>query len=325
MTNNLVIITDCDHPTVEIERKVLEELGFTVALEQCKTEDDVIEKCQGAVGLINQYAPLTKKVLSTLKECKVVVRYGVGVDNVDLDAASKVGIQVCNVPDYGVEEVSDHALGLIFSVIRKINLLSNNVKKNNWDFQISRPIPRLKDLTLGVVGLGRIGQATARKALGMGWNVIGCDPSERKGHGGIKIVSFEELIQMADIVSVHIPLTNKTHHLFNREVFAAMKKSAVIINTARGPIIDELSLVESIRNGDIAGAGIDVMEFEPPVPDHPLFEFDNVVLTPHAAWYSEESSFDLKRKAAEEVANVIQGNFPRNPVNVVPNLGDEAQ
>jgi len=317
MINNKIVITDCDHPSVQIERDILEQRGFTVVLEQCRTEEEVIEKCRDAAGLINQYAPLTGKVFRELASCKVIVRYGVGVDNVDLNAASEYGIQVCNVPDYGVEEVSDHALAMTLSLVRKINLLSNEVKRNNWDFQIARPIRRLKDLTFGVVGLGRIGQATARKAVGMGWRVIGCDHGEVNPANGVERVSFDELIAAADIISIHVPLTDETHHLFDRDVFRRMKSTAVLVNTARGPIVDEEALLEALRNGEIAGAAIDVMEHEPPMPDHPLFAFDNLIITPHAAWYSEESFRDLKRKAAEEAANVIQGGPPRYPVNTV--------
>ncbi|MBZ9535822.1 C-terminal binding protein [Cytobacillus oceanisediminis] len=319
MKNKLIVITDCDHPSVDIEKEVLEKQGFTVRLEQCYTEEDVIDKCQDAVGLINQYAPLTKRVLSSLPNCKVVVRYGVGVDNVDTKAAEECNVQICNVPDYGVEEVSDHALALLFSLTRKITLLSNSVKQNQWDFQISRPITRLKDLTLGVVGLGRIGYALANKAKGLGWNVIGFDNNIQDVEG-IEMVSFEELITKSDMISVHVPLNDATHHLFNIDVFKKMKSNAVIVNTARGPIIDEKALTEAISSGEITGAGIDVMENEPPIKDHPLFSFDNVLLTPHAAWYSEQASYDLKRKAAEEAANVVLGNKPKNPVNKIVGL-----
>lgn len=317
MINNKIVITDCDHPSVQIERDILEQRGFTVVLEQCRTEEDVIEKCRDAAGLINQYAPLTGKVFRELANCKVIVRYGVGVDNVDLEAASEYGIQVCNVPDYGVEEVSDHALAMTLALARKINLLSNEVKRNNWDFQIAQPIRRLKDLTFGIVGLGRIGRATARKAIGMGWRVIGCDRNEMAPMDGVEQVPFDELIAAADMISIHVPLTEDTHHLFNRDVFRRMKNTAVLVNTARGPIVDEEALLEALRSGEIAGAAIDVMEHEPPEKDHPLFAFDNLIITPHAAWYSEESCRDLKRKAAEEAANVILGGPPRYPVNAV--------
>jgi D-3-phosphoglycerate dehydrogenase len=317
MVNNKIVITDCDHPSVQIETDILERRGFEVVLEQCRTEEDVIEKCRDAVGLINQYAPLTGKVFRELANCKVIVRYGVGVDNVDLDAASAYGIQVCNVPDYGVEEVSDHALAMTLSLVRKINLLSNEVKRNNWDFQVAQPIRRLKELTFGVVGLGRIGRATARKALGMGWRVIGCDRNEAGPMEGVDQVAFDELIAEADMISIHVPLTDETHHLFNRDVFRRMKNTAVLVNTARGPIVDEGALLEALRNGEIAGAAIDVMENEPPLKDHPLFALDNVIITPHAAWYSEEAFRELKRKAAEEAANVILDGKPRYPVNAV--------
>jgi D-3-phosphoglycerate dehydrogenase / 2-oxoglutarate reductase len=315
MVKRKIVITDCDHPSIEIERKILEEKGFTVVLEQCLNEEDVIEKCKDAEGLINQYAPLTKKVLSALPKCKVIVRYGVGVDNIDLHAASTAGIQICNVPDYGVEEVSDHALALIFALTRKIPRLSNSVKQGVWDFQISQPIRRLKNLTLGVLGLGRIGTAIARKAVQMGWNVIGFDRNELRNVENVRKVTFEELIETADIISIHVPLSEETYHLFNREVFKKMKNTSVIVNTARGAIVDEQALIEALEKGEIAGAAIDVMEKEPPKKNHRLFSFDNVILTPHAAWYSEESFYDLKRKAAEEVANVLLGYSPRNPVN----------
>jgi D-3-phosphoglycerate dehydrogenase / 2-oxoglutarate reductase len=325
MQKNIIVITDCDHPSVQIEREVLEERGFIVRLEQCNTEEEVINKCHDAVGLINQYAPLTEKVLSSLPNCKIVVRYGVGVDNVDLNAASNVGIQVCNVPDYGVEEVSDHALALIFTLTRKINLLSNQVKNNNWDFQVAQPIRRLKKLKVGIVGLGRIGQKTAEKAIGMGWDVIGFDNNKQVEINGLKQVSFNELIETAEIISIHVPLTGDTHHLFNRVVFEKMKSTAVIVNTSRGSIIDENALGNSIRKGVIAGAAIDVMEEEPPIENHPLFEFDNVIVTPHAAWYSEEALHDLKQKAAEEVANVILGESPRCPVNQIHHVGSKVE
>lgn len=324
MSDKIIVITDCDHPSVDIERDVLEKQGFIVRLEQCRTEEDVIEKCQDAIGLINQYAPLTKKVLSSLPNCKMIVRYGVGVDNINLNAAVEAGIQVCNVPDYGIEEVSDHAIALIFNLVRKIQLLSNSVKKNQWDFQISRPIPRIKDLTLGVVGLGRIGSTTVRKALGLGWNVIGFDHKE-VSIPGLEQVSFNKLIEKADIISIHIPLDESTYHLFNQETFKKMKKSAFIINTARGPIIDQKALFEALKQGEISGAGIDVLEKEPPDINDPLFSLDNVILTPHSAWYSEQASYDLKRKAAEEVVNVIKGSEPRNPVNHLLSMGGKGR
>lgn len=314
MEKNQIVITDCDHPSIEVEKGILEYAGYSVMLEKCQSEEDVMERCQDASGIINQYAPLTRKVLSRLPSCKVIVRYGVGVDNVDIKAAEEFGITVCNVPDYGVEEVSDHALALLFTLTRKIELLSRRVKQNQWDVQISRPITRLKNLTLGIVGLGRIGTALGNKACGLGWNVIAYDRMDRI-MDGVNMVSFDELVATSDMISIHTPLEADTYHLFNELVFKRMKKTSVIVNTARGPIIDERALVQALTNGEISGAGIDVLEQEPPMADHPLFSFDNVTLTPHAAWYSEQASHDLKQKAAEEVVRVLSGFEPKNPVN----------
>lgn len=315
MSNNLVVITDCDHHSISIEENFLRENGFDVRLENCESEEQVISKCRNAVALLNQYAPITEKVLSNLPNCKVIVRYGVGVDNIDIEAASKYQIQICNVPDYGVEEVSDHALSLMFTLVRKINLLNSNTKKGNWDFRISRPILRMNTLKLGVVGMGRIGQALAKKATGIGLHVMGFDRNKQKQVKNVEQVTFDYLIRNSDIVSIHLPLEKSTYHLFNSEVFKIMKKNAIIINTARGSIINEQELAEAIKNKDISGAGIDVLEVEPPQEDNPLLKEDNVIITPHAAWYSEEAAAELKYKAAKEIANVVRNNNPIYPIN----------
>jgi D-3-phosphoglycerate dehydrogenase len=322
MTTKLVKITDCDHPSVEIEYKTLTQENYEVVLEQCKSEEDIIRRCKDAYGLINQYAPITRNVLAELKNCKVIARYGVGVDNIDLDAATEFGVQICNVPDYGVEEVSDHALALILNLVRKVNLLSNDVKKGNWDFQISRPIPRLNQLTLGVVGVGRIGSAVARKAQGLGWNVIGYDNKDEKVSGDFEIVDFETLLTKADIISIHTPLNKDTYHLINKETLNKMKDHVMIVNTARGPIIHESALVDALQSGKVSGVALDVLEEEPPVKDHPLLQFENAILTPHSAWYSEQSAYELKRKAAEEVKRFLNGEEVNYPVNTINNRGE---
>ncbi|HET7626797.1 MAG TPA: C-terminal binding protein [Bacillales bacterium] len=317
MPKRLIKITDCDHPSVDIEKDVLRRQNIEVELEQCLTEEDVIRKCKDAQGLINQYAPITRKVLAELKELKFVVRYGVGVDNVDVEAATEFAVQICNVPDYGVQEVSDHALALLFNLIRKVSLLSEDVKKGNWDFQVSRPIRRTSELTLGVIGLGRIGYNVAKKASVMGWNVIGVDHKDYSDDPYVRQVDFATLLKEADMITIHVPLTEETKHMFRRETFKQMKDGSIIVNTARGPIIEETALIEAIRSGKLAGAGLDVLENEPPEADHPLFAYDNVILTPHSAWYAEESAYDLKRKAAEEAARLIEGEPIRYPVNRV--------
>ncbi len=316
MAEKIIAITDCDHPTVDIEKKIISENGFQAVVHQCKSEGDVLKHCQDADGIIVQYAPITRRVLASLPKCKVIANYGVGFDNIDVTAATDLGIQVCNVPDYGYEEVSDHALGLILNVSRKIDLLSTHAKNNIWDFRIARPIRRLKDQTLGVLGLGGIGLTLARKAQALGWHVIGHSRKAKRGTG-IKTVSFEQLLALSDILSIHLPLNQDTYHLFNKELFRKMKKGALLINTSRGAIINEDDLVEALKTNQIGGAGLDVMEKEPPQENHPLYSFDNVVITPHSAFYSEESLAELKQKAAEEACAYLLNKQIRYPVNTI--------
>lgn len=319
MTKYIVKITDCDHPSVEIEKTVTDTISAMMSRHQCRTEEDLIRECRDADALINQYAPLTRQVLSQLKNCKVIVRYGVGVNNVDLEAASEYGIQVCNVPDYGIDEVSDHALALMYTLTRKTLLLANAVRKGEWDFSISRPILRLRKQVVGVVGLGRIGSAFAKKAYGAGFKVIGFDQKRtiREDMSFMESVSFEELLQQSDIISIHCPLTEQTKNMFGEKELRSMKNSAYLINTARGGIIDEVALDQALREGWIAGAALDVLELEPPRPDHPLLQHDTFIATPHVAWYSEQAFDELKRKAAEEAVRVLTGQEPLNRVNPI--------
>ncbi|MFM1651690.1 C-terminal binding protein [Brevibacillus sp. B_LB10_24] len=317
MNNFTIGITDCDHPSVEIERHVIDGASGQMVLHQCKTEADVIRECWDADGLLNQYAPLTRNVLSQLPRCKVIVRYGVGVNNVDIQAATDYGIQICNVPDYGVDEVSDHALALLYTLARKTLLLGNAVRRGEWEFSISRPILRLRGQTVGVVGLGRIGRAFAEKAHGAGFKVIGCDHREDlpDPQPFVERVSFAALLERSDFVSIHCPLTEATKYLFAESQLRAMKPSAYLINTARGSIVHEGALDRALTEGWIAGAALDVMELEPPAPDNPLVKHESCILTPHVAWYSEQAFDELKRKAAEEAIRVLSGQEPRYPVN----------
>ncbi|KAB2329555.1 C-terminal binding protein [Cytobacillus depressus] len=312
-------ITDCDHPSVEIEQNIINKSSGRMVLHQCKTEEDVIRECSEADGLLNQYAPLTRNVLSQLPRCKVIVRYGVGINNIDLDAASDYGIQVCNVPDYGVDEVSDHALALLYTLARKTLLLGNSVRKGEWEFSISRPILRLRDQVVGVVGLGRIGSAFAKKAHGAGFKVIGYDQGRNRSESlpFVERVSFEQLLELSDIISVHCPLTNETKNLFGEKELLSMKSSAFIINTARGSIINEVALNQALEKGWIAGAALDVMEVEPPNPNNPLLQRENCIITPHVAWYSEQAFDELKRKAAEEAVRFLKRQEIYYPMNLV--------
>lgn len=315
-----VIITDCDHKNIDIEAHVLERAGIEFKLLQCHTEGDLISKCKGAEIFINQYAPVTDKVMESLPELRMVVRYGVGVDNVDVAAATRRGIQVCNVPDYGTNEVADQAMAFMFALLRKTILMNSYTKTRGWDYTKAIPIRRLGSLTVGVVGIGRIGRNFARKARAMGCRVIGCDPfyrpSETDGTDFIAAVDFDTLLRESDVISIHCPLDN-ARNLFDAAVFDKMKTGAVLINTARGGIINENDLDLALISGKLAGAAMDCMENEPVAPGHPLFRHENFIVTPHMSWYSEEACQDLKRKAAEEAVRFFMSGTVKYPVNKV--------
>lgn len=318
MSQFKVVVTDYEYSTFAPEEAVLDQLGIKLTFEQCKTEDDVIAACKDADALINQYAPITRKVIEQLDNCKVISRYGVGFNTIDVDAATEKGIIVGNVTDYCMDEVSNHAMALLLGQARKVTLLNNAVKDGNWDFKVAVPIYRLKGQTLGLVGFGNIPQTVARKAKAFDLNVIAYDPfvtPETAAAHGVELVSLEELCERSDYVSVHVPLNAHTEKMISRKEFAMMKKEAFIINTARGPIIDEQALIEALQAGEIAGAGLDVLETEPIAADNPLLTMDNVILNPHSAFYSVEAETELKRKTAENVFDVLSGYYPTYLVN----------
>lgn len=314
-----VYVADYEYESLENEKNEISKIDADFVAIQCKTEEDVINKAKDADALFVQYAPITDKVFENLKSLKVIVRYGVGVDCVDLDSATKHNVYVCNVPDYGMDEVSTATVALILASLRKIQLLSSSVRENVWDFKISKPIHRPSTLTLGIAGFGRIPKEVARKAKAFGFNIIAYDPfvtEEVIKECGASKVDLDTLIKDSDIVTIHIPLVKDTYHLFNKETFLKMKKGSYIINTSRGPLIDEEALIYALDNGIIAGAALDVCEVEPIKINNKLKEYDNVIITPHVAWYSEEAQVDLQRKAGEEIVRVLSGEKPLNCVNI---------
>lgn len=313
-----IVITDCDHDSIDVEQDVVGQAGGDLLLEQATTEDAVIAGCQGAEALIVQYAPITARVLDGLPTVRAVVRYGVGVDTIDLDAATARGVVVMNVPDYGTEEVAEHAVSLAMSVLRGITQLDRRVRAGAWDLETIAPVPRVSRSTFGIIGLGAIGRKTAQLAHGLGFNVIGYDPYVDAGADlgtHIEVVGLDRVQAEADVISLHIPLTDETHHIVDAEFLKALKASAILVNTCRGGVVDTQALATALAEGQIHGAGLDVYEAEPLEADSPLRTLDNVVLTPHAAWYSGPAYIDLKRKAAEHVVDYLQGRDPRNVVN----------
>jgi len=310
-----VVITDCNHPSIEIERKMLSEINAELILSNCNTEEDIIKVAKDADGIINQRVPITRRVITLLNKCKVIVRYGVGVDNIDVKAATECGIIVSNVPDYCVDEVSTHAIALILNCARGISLLDRKIREEEWGFTLAKPLFRTQGKTLGIYGLGRIGSAVAKKSMGFGLKIIAYDPYVSKVNNRIKMVDFPQLLSESDFISINASLTDETWHAFKENELKAMKKTAYLINTARGSIVDERVLYKALREGWIAGAGLDVLEKEPPDWDNPLLKLDNVVFTPHSAFYSEESYIELKTKVAEAVISVLSGRLPKSIMN----------
>ncbi len=310
-----VFVTDCDHGSVAIEQRIVETAGLGLELRQCRTEAEVASVCRDAAGLIVQYAPITRTVLAALPHCRVVVRYGVGTDTVDVDAATEHGVAVCNVPDYGVEEVSDHALALLLALGRRIVTLDRAVRGGDWSLASSPDVRRLRGRVLGLVGLGRIGRAVARKALALGFEVVAHDPVAAPPEPGVTNVGLDELLARSDFVSLHAPLVPATRHLFDDAAFRRMKPGAFLINTARGGLVDTDALTRALADGRLAGAGIDVLEHEPIAPGHPLLDQPNCLLTPHAGWFSQDAFAELKTKAAEEAVAVLTGAAPRYCLN----------
>jgi len=310
-----IVITDCDHPSIEFEKEVFRQADVDLILENCKTEDDVITVASDVDGIINQYAPMTKKVIQVLSKCKVIARYGVGVDNIDIEAATKKNIIVANVPDYCIDEVSTHTMSLILACARSLTILDRKVRERKWDFTVAKPLFRTEGQTVGLFGLGRIARKVAQKALGFGFKVITYDPYVSESGEDIKLVDLDYLLANSDFLSIHAPLTKETRHLFGENKLHKMKKTAFLINTSRGPLIDEKALYKALKEKWIAGAALDVMEKEPPDWNNPLLKLENIIITPHISFYSEESYRELKIKVAESVVSVLKGKQPRSTVN----------
>jgi D-3-phosphoglycerate dehydrogenase len=314
-----VVVTDWEYADLRYEEEVLRHDQIEFIPAQCRTEEEVIAVCRDADALINQYTPISGTVIAALENCKVITRYGVGIDTIDLEAATEKGICVANVPDYCKDEVADHALALLLGLTRKVTLANHDVKNGKWDFKVTKPIYRLRGRVLGLVGFGMIPQSLTEKVKPLGLQVIAYDPyvpEEAAKEKGVKLVTLDELCKQSDIISVHAPLTKSTRGMIGIGQFRLMKKEAIIINTSRGPVIDENALIEALSDGLIAGAALDVLEKEPIRPNHPLLSMENVILTPHVAWYSEESAAELRFKAAAGVADVLlYGEYPKYLVN----------
>ncbi len=313
-----ILITDCDHDSIAVEQEVAAAAGIELVLAQCHTEDEVITAAADFDGIVVQYAPITARVMDALPQLKAIGRYGVGVDTLDIEAATARGIVVSNVPDYGTEDVSDHAICLAATLARGITRLDRELRAGSFSLESVKPLRRIRGRVFGVIGLGLIGAATGRKAKGLGYTVIGSDPARETGtrtEDGIEVLTMEQVLEQADAISLHVPLNSHTHHLVNDDFLAKVKDGAVLINTCRGGVVECAAVVRALRSGKLYGAGLDVFEEEPLPVDSDLLTEPNAVLTPHAAWYSEESYTELKSRALQNVIDVCAGKEPRNIYN----------
>lgn len=302
------VITDWNFKNIEVEKKIFSEAGIELLDFQCTSEDQVCKIVEEADVVIAQWAPVKAKAIASMKNCRGIVRYGIGLDNIDLIAAKEKGIPVKNIPDYCLDEVADHTLALLLSVQRQIHTVSHRVKQGEWKIVPPQPLPSLRSSTLGLIGLGRISQRVAERARAFKMNVIAYDPFASDSvfeSLSIKKVELAELFKVSDIISLHCPLTKETHHLIQKTTLAQMKPTAIVINASRGGLIASEDLDEALRLKVISGAGLDVAEEEPLPIDHPLVKNPLCIVTSHVAWYSAESIGELQRLAAMEGVKLL--------------------
>ena len=313
----LVVVTDSPFPSLDPAKKALEEANAEVVQAPSSSEEDIIKAAENADAILVTYAKLNENILRSLKNCKAIGRFGIGVDNIDLKVAGELGISVNYVPDYCLDEVSDQAMAMIISMARKIPQSNKLVQSGRWEMPAVVPMYRLRGKTVGLIGFGNIPRLMTPKAQAFGFNVIASDPYAPKElfeKHGVESVSMDELYERSDFISVHAPLLPETKGLVNKDAFKKMKDTAIIVNTARGPLINEKDLIEALDKNEIGGAGLDVVETEPLPENSPLIGRDNVILAPHTAFYSVEALEELQTKAASDVARVLNGEEPVYPI-----------
>ena len=319
-----VVITDYDFGDVDVEKAILEAAGAEVIALQAKSQEDLFDVAPDCAAMINQYARVGKETILRMQSCEVIARYGVGVDIVDVDTATKRGILVTNVQDYCTEEVADHAIALWLTLARKLPEYDRATHAGVWQWQSGKPVYRLRGRTMGVVSLGKIGQAIAARAQAFGVKLIAYDPflpTQVAAKLDVELVGKSELIARSDYILMQAPMTSDTHHFLSDAEFAAMKPGAILVNTGRGPTVDNAALYRALTDGTLAAAGLDDPEEEPAKraswtpDDNSLFTLPNVLVTPHAAYYSEESIRAARVTAATQVAKVLTGQTPDYTVN----------
>lgn len=318
MGKGKLVMVNVDYPDHHIEEELAKQAGLHFSRHTCATDAEIIAVAQDAEVLVVALQPLNAHVIASLERCRVIGRLGVGVDAIDVEAATKKGIAVINVPDYCTEEVALHACSLLLALARKLPANDRMVRNHQWSaWPALRPIRAMSDQTLGIVGLGRIGQTVARYLEPTGLKMCAYDPHvpPASSPSNVRLVSWPELLAQSDLMTIHAALTAETYHLFNRESFAQMRDGAILVNVSRGAIVSEVALVEALRSGKLAGAGLDVLEFEPPASTTPLLNFPNVLITSHLAWYSEASMIRLRRTMMQRIADYLGGRPVPSVVN----------
>lgn len=314
----LVVVTDHAFPDLEQERAVLDRVGARLEVSPVASGAGLAAAVRHADALLVQFARIDAELMARLERCRVIVRYGIGVDSIDLAAATRRDIAVVNVPDYALDEVADHALALLLASARRLARVTALVRAGTWDLSPCRPLHALSAMTLGLAGFGAIARRVAARAQAFGMRVVAFDPfveAEAFARASVESVAWDELLSSSDAISVHLPLTDATHHLFGPDAFARMRPGVVFVNTSRGAVVDADALLEALDANHVAAAGLDVLEREPPVAGDRLVDHASVLVTSHCAWYSEESLVRLQRLAAEEIARVLRGEQPRHVVN----------
>jgi D-3-phosphoglycerate dehydrogenase / 2-oxoglutarate reductase len=313
----LIAVTDSVFPSLDPAVAALKHIDPEIRMAKSPSASDILDVAREADGVFVTYAKLPGELLRQFERCKVIGRFGLGVDNIDLKTAAELGIVVTYVPDYCLQEVSDHAMALLLALARKIPFSNALVQAGRWEMPAVVPMRRLEGRTLGLVGFGNIPRRVAPKAMAFGLRVVAYDPyapADAARAAGIQVVEFEQLLAISDYVSLHAPLTPQTRGLFNADVFSKMKNGAYLINTARGPLIDEPALIAALDSGHLEGAALDVVATEPLSKDSRLLGRANVILTPHTAFYSVEALEELQTKCASDVARVLGGEKPVYPI-----------
>ncbi|QDT55336.1 Glycerate dehydrogenase [Caulifigura coniformis] len=310
-----VLITDAPWGDVAIESAILKPHGVSVIAAPNGRESTLAEQASDVDAIATCWAKVTSAVINAAARCRHIARMGIGLDNIDVASATARGMLVTNVPDYCVEEVADHAMALLLASVRNVGFFHHRIKTGEYDLKAGAPMHRLSGRTLGLIGFGKTARAVFQRAKGFGLRVIAASASGNDYGTGCRMVSLDELLAESDLISIHAPLTPETRHLVNRGTLARCRRGVFLVNTSRGGLIDQSALQEALESGQVAGAGLDVFDPEPPDVSQPLLRNERVIATPHAAFVSEESLVELRERVARQIADVLEGRTPPHVVN----------